>query len=220
MKSIIIFLLSINVCIAQSILDSLQLPNYNKVIYVNESSSLKFSLSSDGIQSSFEINGASGFNFTTNSDSVISSSINVSNGSLSLSCKNYNGTSVISVDPTTGDQIIIQSYNLDTNKSIMLSLSTTSGAIKLLDDHGRGLQYVIPPASSITNSVMTRGYITGAKSYSGKQIFTNSASSSGLRVGTFATDPSTASNGEIYYNTTINKFKIYQNNAWMTIHAD
>lgn len=40
-----------------------------------------------------------------------------------------------------------------------------------------------------------------------------------LRLASISADPTTAANGDMYYNTTSNTFKVYQGGAWKTITA-
>jgi hypothetical protein len=50
-----------------------------------------------------------------------------------------------------------------------------------------------------------------------RQVFNPSGSFVGLNVGSHSGDPSSAFNGDIYYNTSSNVFKIFENSAWRLV---
>ena len=66
-------------------------------------------------------------------------------------------------------------------------------------------QVVLAATKSITYSVGT------------KQVFFPSGVNAGINVGARATNPSAAVSGDVYYNSTNNQIRVYQQNAWIAL---
>lgn len=77
----------------------------------------------------------------------------------------------------------------------------------------KGLQYSAANYVTTDRSLTDRGYVLGAKTFTGKQTFTATSSVAGINVGSIAGVPSTVVNGDIWYDTTGNRFRVGSSSA-------
>ena len=82
-----------------------------------------------------------------------------------------------------------------------------------------GLKYGNDYSANYTDrSLVDRGYVLSAKTFTGRQTFATGNNGS-LVVGTNTVDDSSPVNGLIMYNTTSNTFRFRQNGAWVGLGA-
>ncbi len=60
------------------------------------------------------------------------------------------------------------------------------------------------------------GNVLSAKTYTGKQTFVQTTTTASANLGGFSTDPSSALEGDIGYNTTSHQLKFYNGSSWTT----
>ena len=99
------------------------------------------------------------------------------------------------------------------------AISVTTGTNALAINDGRvspkGIEYAADYSANYTSrSLVDRGYVLGAKTFTGRQTFATGNNGS-LVVGTHTVDDSSPVNGLIMYNTTSNTFRFRQNGAWV-----
>lgn len=83
-----------------------------------------------------------------------------------------------------------------------------------------GLQEAADYSTNYTNlSYTNKGYVLGAKTYTGKQTFVQTTTTSPINLGGFASDPSVPLEGEISYNTTSHLLKFYDGTSWVSVNA-
>ena len=71
-------------------------------------------------------------------------------------------------------------------------------------------------ANYTLRSLVDKGYVLGVKTYTGKQIFTQTTTTSPINLGGFTSDPSVPLEGEISYNLTSHLLKFYNGTSWIS----
>ena len=66
-------------------------------------------------------------------------------------------------------------------------------------------------------SFVTLNGNTGVTTFNKRGIFTHTAAQTGLNVGGTTADPSGGVNGDVFYQSSTNKFRAYQNGAWVNM---
>lgn len=115
------------------------------------------------------------------------------------------GQLTIGLSNTTGTVRTVQAAGSEANINLLLN-SKGTGVVKVPTGYATN----VASDDDITN----RAYIlTIAKTYSAKQTFQANGTNAALNIGPFAGDPSSPSNGDIWYNLSTNKFRARQNGA-------
>ena len=110
--------------------------------------------------------------------------------------------------------------NVNTANSVLLNFGTTNNYTftqTQADFQGNNLvDAIITSASTLTGTVVSSGlsYNNGIK-----QTFNPSTSNAGINVGAEISDPSVGVNGDIYYDSVGNKFRVYENGSWIDMIA-
>lgn len=75
----------------------------------------------------------------------------------------------------------------------------------------KGLQYAASGYETTDLTLTSRGYVLGAKTYTGKQTFAPTATVAGLNTGSLVGNPSAPVNGDSWYNSSDNNQMFYIN---------
>ena len=109
-----------------------------------------------------------------------------------------------------------------TNKSINgMTITSSTGTFTLTNGKTLTVQNTLTFSGTDSSSVAfgaggTVAYVGTANSWGDgvKQTFNPDGTNSGVNVGGHTADPSSPANGDIFYNSTTNKFRCYENGAW------
>jgi hypothetical protein len=72
------------------------------------------------------------------------------------------------------------------------------------------------PEMDNTNPINDTFTLLGqVQTFDGKKTFSAKASNAGINLGSFTSDPTSAINGDMYYNSATNKFRAYENGVWV-----
>ena len=120
----------------------------------------------------------------------------------------------VGLSKATGDEVAL-------NMDIVVSKATSGSYTGLKMDvtesivNGGDLLMQLLVASTEVFSIDPTGLLAFADGV--RQTFNPNGTTAGLNLGSHTADPSSGSNGDVYYNSTSNKLRGYENGAWANV---
>jgi hypothetical protein len=117
----------------------------------------------------------------------------------------------VGLNDSTGDEI---GHNIDITVSKVTSGSYIGFKMDVTESNvnGGNLLMQLLTDSSEVFSIDPTGLLAFADGV--RQTFNPNGTTAGLNFGSHTADPSSGSNGDVYYNSTTNKFRGYENGSW------
>lgn len=137
-----------------------------------------------------------------------------SDATTSRSTLSLASTSVLARNNAAGSPNMF--YGGDTRIEVRYNKTTSGLKTLIFDDVGmtitdvdnKGLVNASDYSANFTDrSLVDKGYVLGVKTFTGKQTFSHTTTTVGLNVGLFAGDPSSLTNGDVWYNSLTGKFQ-------------
>jgi hypothetical protein len=126
----------------------------------------------------------------------------------------HSGEIGISNLTSTVDTYLYTAGTVGNSITLTLSSAGTASLVTAGFASFAGLTYGADYSTNYTDRSLTdRGYVRGAKTYTGKQTFFSDATNAAINLGATAGDPSSLSDGDLWYNSSTGKFRARQAGA-------
>lgn len=111
---------------------------------------------------------------------------------------------------------LITNAKLANMNASTIKCNNTGGATAPIDCTVAQIKTLLAYVSTDLGDSANLARITTANTFGSglKQVFTPSATTAGLNLASLAGDPSAPANGDMVYNSSLNKFRCYENGAW------